>query len=367
MNKKNPRIAVIGLKGLPPYGGAAAVGENIIEQLKDKYDFTVYSVSSHTDLKTGEYNGYKQIVFKKIPFKRFNTLYYYILSALHAVFLSKYDLVHLHHRDAAFIILILKLRYRVIITTHGTFSITPKWGKYSKYFSINEKYFVKYANIITCVSKNEQRLYIENINIKPIYIPNGINGNLKITQRNELRKDNYIFFGAGRIIKSKGCEIMLKAFNILNYKGKILIAGELEQTLDYKNELLNLSRDLNVKFLGLIKDKNELLNLLHNAKLFIFPSSLEAMSMMLLEAASVKTPIICSDIIENKDIFTDNEVLFFKTNDEKDLVDKIQWALENYDEMLLKSKRAYIKLKENYTWEKIAQEYSTVYNLLLSI
>jgi hypothetical protein len=81
MNKKNPRIAVIGLKGLPAFGGAAAVGENIIEQLKDKYDFTVYSVSSHTDLKTGEYNGYKQIVFKKIPFKRFNTLLLYFISS----------------------------------------------------------------------------------------------------------------------------------------------------------------------------------------------------------------------------------------------------------------------------------------------
>ena len=28
-----PRIAVIGLKGLPAFGGAAAVGENIINQL----------------------------------------------------------------------------------------------------------------------------------------------------------------------------------------------------------------------------------------------------------------------------------------------------------------------------------------------
>ncbi len=364
-NSRKPRVAVIGLKGLPAFGGAATVGENIIEQLKDKYDFTVYAVSSHTDLKTGEYNGYKQIVFKKIPFKRLNTLYYYILSALHAVFLGKYDLIHLHHRDAAFIMLLLKIRYKVIMTTHGSFFIRPKWKKYSKYFSFNEKYFVKYANIITCVSKNEQRLYIENVGIEPIYIPNGINDDLKIIQRNESLKDYYIFFGAGRIIKTKGCEIMLKAFNILNYKGKILIAGDLEQTIDYKNEILNLSKNLNVEFLGLIKDKKVLLNLLHNSKLFIFPSNKEAMSMMLLEAASVKTPIICSDIIENKDIFNDKEVLFFKTDDEKDLADKIQWALVNYDEMLLKSERAYIKLKENYTWEKIANEYSKLYDSLI--
>jgi len=62
------KIAVIGLKGLPAYGGAAAVGENLINNLRGKYDFTVYSISSHTNLKTGKYNGYNQIVFKKLPF-----------------------------------------------------------------------------------------------------------------------------------------------------------------------------------------------------------------------------------------------------------------------------------------------------------
>ena len=40
-----PKIAVIGLKGLPAFGGAATVGENIINQLKDNYQFFVYSTS----------------------------------------------------------------------------------------------------------------------------------------------------------------------------------------------------------------------------------------------------------------------------------------------------------------------------------
>ncbi len=45
---KKKKIAVIGLKGLPAFGGTANGGENIIEQLSDKYDFTVYSILSHT-------------------------------------------------------------------------------------------------------------------------------------------------------------------------------------------------------------------------------------------------------------------------------------------------------------------------------
>ena len=57
---KKKRIGVIGLKGLPAFGGAAAVGENLIAHLKEDYDFTVYSVSSHTYLKTGACDGFYQ-------------------------------------------------------------------------------------------------------------------------------------------------------------------------------------------------------------------------------------------------------------------------------------------------------------------
>jgi len=46
MDKKS--IGVIGLKGLPAFGSAATVGENIIAHKIDEYDFTVYSSFSHT-------------------------------------------------------------------------------------------------------------------------------------------------------------------------------------------------------------------------------------------------------------------------------------------------------------------------------
>jgi len=79
MKKTKPKIAMIGLKGLPAFGGAATVGENIIEQLKDKYDFTVYSSSSYTHLKSGQYNSCEQIVLKGVRSPGFNLiLYFYI-------------------------------------------------------------------------------------------------------------------------------------------------------------------------------------------------------------------------------------------------------------------------------------------------
>ena len=359
------KIGVIGLKGLPAFGGAATVGENIIMQLKNEYDFTVYSSSSHTIKKTGQYNGVNQIVFKKLPFKKINTLYYYILSAFHALLFRKYDLIHLHHRDAAFILMILKLKYKVILTVHGSFFVVQKWKNYKWFFRWNEKYFVKKADIITCVSRHNSYQYKNIINLDTIFIPNGVN-----LMEGDIRKDiftdyEYLFFGAGRIIKTKGLEVLLNAIKKINLKYKLLIAGDIEQALDYKKEILALSKNLNVEYLGLIKNKNDLLNYMRNAKIFIFPSSCEAMSMMLLEAASQRVPIICSDINANKAVFNNDEVLYFKVDDSTNLADKIKWALENESEMQKKADLAFEKLRLEYQWENIAKEYSKLYHKLL--
>ena len=358
--KKKSKIAVIGLKGLPAFGGAATVGENIIDQLKDKYDFTVYAISSHTD-KLRQFEEFKLIMFKSFLIKKFNILYYYLASALHAVVRGDFDLVHLHHSDAAFIILILKLKYKVILTTHGIFRLNKKWERYSFYFKFQEKSFVKYADLITCVSLNELRLFKTYMNKDVIHIPNGI----KIEEDVHKNKSEFLLFSANRIIHGKGLDILLKALNILNYRSEIIIAGDLNHTREYKNEILNLLKNLNANILGLIKDKKILKFYIKQAKYFIFPSSMEAMSMMLLEVASLKTPIICSDIIENKDIFNNTEVLFFQTDNENDLSKKLQWALKNEELMKAKAENAYNKLLRDYSWENISQKYDELYKHLL--
>ena len=95
--------------------------------------------------------------------------------------------------------------------------------------------------------------------------------------------EDYLFFGAGRIIRSKGLEILLKAIKKLNLNCKLIVAGDLDQTPDYKKEILQLSDGLNVDYVGLIKEKEKLFSYLKFSRLFVFPSTFEGMSMMLLK------------------------------------------------------------------------------------
>jgi glycosyltransferase involved in cell wall biosynthesis len=362
-----PKIAVIGLKGIPAIGGAATVGENIVMQLGNEFNFTVYSIASHTDL-IGNYGNnkyYKQIIFKSFFSNKLNSLYYYIISTLHALIFCNYDIVHIHHRDAAFIIPILKLRYKVILTIHGfgTVNLSNKWQHFKKYFDLQEKYFIKYANIITTMSRTDSLIISQKIKKKVIYIPNGINPSIS----NDKGGKKYILFVAGRIISFKNCDLFLKALIKLDYKEEILIVGDLAEAESYGAEIKLLSKKLEkVNFLGMIKNKSELFNIYKNAKLFIFPSQREAMSMVLLEIASIGIPIIASEIDGNTQIFNNSEVLFFRNNDENDLVEKIKWALDNIEDMENRAELAKNKLLNEYTWDKISKEYKNQYNYLIN-
>lgn len=357
MNNTKLEVAMIGLKGLPAVGGAAAVGENIIDNLKDKYQFTVYSISSHTDLKTGINDGYKQIVFEKLLPGKLNIIYYYLLSAIHCLF-SDYDGVHLHHNVTGFINFILKFKYPTIYTSHSS-KIRNNFRQISGLIKYAEKLSVRHSTAITAVAKTTYNSYSKIRSNDLYYIPNGVNELDTSIYSN--KNNNYIMFSAGRILPSKGCHLLLQAADQINYSGKIVIAGNNDYSLEYKTELEVLSRTLNTSYLGLIREKDKLFEYIKCAKYFVFPSTIEAMSMMLLEVASLKTPLICSDIEENRVIFNNNEVLYFDSGNYQDLAEKMEFAEKNPDVMEDKARRAYDKVISEYQWENIAQKYHDLY------
>jgi glycosyltransferase involved in cell wall biosynthesis len=364
MSRKK-KIAVIGLKGLPAFGGAATVGQSLIEHLTQEFEFTVYSIASHAD-RQFDPPGYRQFIFKSFPLRKLNVFYYYLMSGIHAVFLRKYDLVHLHHIDGAFILPLLRRKYPVIVTSHARPQESVKWGWLARtLFNRNEKTVIRRASIFTAVSLKLRDYYKEHYGREVYYIPNGVSIQ-EMGPVSASKADRPLVFAAGRIIPLKGGHIMLKALNEIKYPGPVKIIGNLDQVPSYKKELLELSKDLDAEFMGLIREKTKLLEMIRDAKFFIFPSYNENMSIMLLEAASTRTPVICSDIPENKVIFNEEEVLYFRSEDHKDLADKIKWSLSNEEQMNEKAGKAYEKVLAAFTYEKISREYQKLYNTLMS-
>lgn len=360
MSKK---IAVIGLKGLPAIGGAASVGESLLNQLKNEFNFTILSMSSHADKE--EYNGVKQLIFKTYFKGSLNTYIYYIQCLFHCI-INKYDIIHLHHAESGFITPLLRIRSKVVCTFHGIYKDDdPKFNRFlNAFFRFSERLNVYFANKIVSVSAIDQNWINQKYKAKIEYIPNGIslveNSNIKKIKNT---KNKYILFSAGRIYQIKGLHILLNSLKSINIK--LIVVGDLNQIPEYKLEILKLSKGLNVEFVGMIKNKDKLFELISNSIFFVFPSTTEAMSMMLLEVVSLKIPIIASDIPANTVIFSKNELLFFRSENSSDLNEKINYALHNCEKMKQNAENAYNRLKENYQWKAISDQYKKIYNKLL--
>ena len=82
---------------------------------------------------------------------------------------------------------------------------------------------------------------------------------------------------------------------------------------------------------------------------------------MLLEVGCMGTPMICSDIPQNKAVLTDREVLFFESKNVDDLMAKIEWAKQHPDKMKVLGDHCQSKILSEYLMENISQQYKDLY------
>jgi glycosyltransferase involved in cell wall biosynthesis len=363
------RIAYLGTKGLPSKSGVERVVEAIVTRSAEKHNITVYCDSRYTPKNT-KINGIQLIRILTIKGKYAQATSLFIFSAFHSLFCG-YDLIHLHSVDASFILPILRIKYRVISTSHGAPGriMRDKWGKVARFLiRLMEYPFVYLSNYATSVSKLDADYLTARYKRNIFYIPNGVDNSIQFDLINAeskclefgLKPGNFLLFSAGRIDPTKGCHLVIEALNQIGYPRELAIVGDLNQVPSYRDHLREIS-DLNkVVFIPPISNRELLFGMIKLSQIFIFPSMSEAMSMMLLEVASLKVPIICSDIPENQIVMEDT-VLYFHSGDTIDLARQIQWALDHQSEMSSLGQKASIHVKDTLTWDKVVNQYMEIY------
>ncbi|MBL8062685.1 MAG: glycosyltransferase family 4 protein [Anaerolineales bacterium] len=364
------KIAYMGVKGLPSKSGTERVIEAIIKRLAGKFDITIYCDADYTPAGT-HYEGVKLIRIPSFKGRHLKPIMLGILSALHAFFLGNYDLIHMNGVENCFTLPLLRLRYKVISTSHGTPGRMPlsKWSRIEHFLMQMAEYpFLYLSNYVTAISAMDTEYLHDRYGRNVIYIPNGIDMNMPVddeASHRELKRlgilpHNYLLFAAGRIIERKGAHILLDAFNSLDLDMPLVIIGDLNQVPEYEKRLKGLADQGRVIFAPPIAEEGLLYGVLKLCKLFIFPSIAEGMSIMFLEAASLGIPLICSDIPENASVLGDR-ALYFRSGDPVDLANKIRWAIDHPREMVRLKESARDWIRKNYSWDLIASRYGMLY------
>jgi glycosyltransferase involved in cell wall biosynthesis len=97
-----------------------------------------------------------------------------------------------------------------------------------------------------------------------------------------------------------------------------------------------------------------------HAFVYIQPSLIEGLSPVILTVMGLGTPLICSDIVENKYITRDNAV-HFRSGDLDDLAEKIIFTLGNFDKIVKNAEIGRKDILSRFNWDSITNQYINMF------
>ncbi|MDU1069990.1 MULTISPECIES: glycosyltransferase family 4 protein [Clostridium] len=274
------------------------------------------------------------------------------------------DIVHTHHRMAAFYSEILNklMNFKFIHTAHNTFHNKKTLTK----FALNN------AEIIAVgekVKENLLELYeLDTDKINVIY--NGIEkytGEISVVPEIKKFKDEgyFIVGNIGRLSKQKGMEYYIKAIpeSIKKYqKIKFYIIGDGEDKL----ELIKLAKELgienNVIFLGY---RNDVINIIKQLDLIVLSSLWEGLPLTPIEAFSEGKTIIATDVDGTSEIVKDQyNGLLIVSKDSNEIAMNIIKIIDNKSLKDNLQKNAYKTYSQKFSIDIFNSSYEKYYRLI---
>ena len=162
--------------------------------------------------------------------------------------------------------------------------------------------------------------------------------------------------------KIKGFKYLLSALQTLDQQGfeaNLVVFGASESDLPMQFE------HISVHFIGYVSDTDLLVILYNLADVMVVPSLTEVFGQTASEALACATPVVCFKTTGIQEV-VDHQVCGYvaKMQDSEDLAHGIRWCLDNNKYGAL-SQAARKKVMENYTIERVGEQYTELYSSLV--
>ena len=291
---------------------------------------------------------------------------------------EKFDTIHAHDWLVAYAAKTLKHSYNIplVSTIHATESGRNSGihDEVQRYINDTE-WLLTYESSEVIVNSNYmkcelQRLFglpFEKINV----VPNGININnfAGIERDYEFRRqyamDNEkIILYVGRLVYEKGIQNLISAMpKILNgyHDSKLIIAGKGGMLDELKAQANSMGLGDKVYFTGYLNAK-QVQKMYKCADVAVFPSTYEPFGIVALEAMLAGVPTVVSDVGGLNEIIEHgvNGMKSYAGNSNS-IADSVLSLLYDHKLCANISKNAKNKVKEQFNWNKIAQDTHFIY------
>ena len=184
------------------------------------------------------------------------------------------------------------------------------------------------------------------------------------TQEKGLAKP-FVLYGAMNAAndRRKGFASLLSALQLLDtqgFEGHLVVFGANQQDLPMQ------FKNIDVTFVGYIRDTTILTALYTIANVMVVPSLTENLSCTIMESMSCGTSVVAFNIGGNGDMIDHKQNGYLANEqDAEDLANGIRWCL-NKNEGNILGNRARAKVLEKYTPDIVCEQYKILYNSLIS-
>lgn len=264
---------------------------------------------------------------------------------------------------------------RVYLNPDGHEWKRKKWSALvRKYWKISEKLMVKYSDFIICDSRNIEE-YIsseyQSYHPKTTFIAYGAELQPSSLADNDERyvewlskynlNDHNFYISVGRFVPENNFETMIKEFMKSHSKRDFaIITTQNKDFLEKLDRKLHFSWDQRIKFVGTVYDSELLKKIRENAFGYFHGHSVGGTNPSLLEALGSTKLNLLYNVSFNQEVAGD-AALYWSLEEGSlsaliDQADELgQNQIEKYGRM------AKQRIRENYTWEKIALEYKRIF------
>lgn len=226
---------------------------------------------------------------------------------------EKYDLIHAHTETGGIITRLAlpkNSKASYIFTPHGmSFYKGSSLISWILYYPI-EKWICNKMDAVLAINKEEYAV-LQRWNKNAVKHIHGIGigldniRNVTISKESkrrefEIPRDAKIIVSIGELNKNKNHAVVIRALSHINDPSIYYIICGNGQLINYLKELSDRFKiSKNVIFAG---HRNDVIEILKMADLFVFPSYHEGLPVSLMEAMTVGLPIVCSNIRGNTDL-----------------------------------------------------------------
>jgi phosphatidylinositol alpha-mannosyltransferase len=211
------------------------------------------------------------------------------------------------------------------------------------------------------LTREDQATVVARFGVDPArtnIVHNGVDDSFVYSGRRSIHAKARLLF-VGRLAAQKNLSLLLRALDGVSdrFETTLVGCGELEADLKAAATQLRLS---DVRFYGVAQGA-ELVTLYREADVFVLPSVVEGMPLVLLEAMAMGLPIVATDVPGSRDLVTHDRNGLLVAADDPSALREALLSVTTDPERYQRMSEAARERAGRYSWEAASAEFERIY------